>query len=58
MTTWRKSTYSSSGGATCVEVGDRAGQVLVRDTKQSGKRGRTTLAVSPDVWRTFLARLR
>jgi hypothetical protein len=30
---WIKSTYSSTGN--CVEVGNAAGRVLVRDTKQA-----------------------
>jgi hypothetical protein len=33
---WRKSSYSGNGGASCVEVGQTPGTVLVRDTKQHG----------------------
>ncbi|HET6192111.1 MAG TPA: DUF397 domain-containing protein, partial [Trebonia sp.] len=31
--TWRKSTFSGGNGGDCVEVGQQAGRVLVRDTK-------------------------
>lgn len=33
MDAWRKSTYSSAEGGSCVEVGGDASAVLVRDTK-------------------------
>ena len=46
---WRKSSYSGNGGD-CVEVGDDAGRVLVRDTKD---RTGQVLAVSPATWRRF-----
>ena len=46
---WRKSSYSGSQ-ADCVEVGDAAGLVKVRDTKD--RRG-TALTVSADAWRRF-----
>lgn len=55
MSVWRKSSYSSNGGATCVEVGQSGGTVLVRDTKQSGRADRTALAFTPDAWDAFLA---
>jgi uncharacterized protein DUF397 len=47
---WRKSTYSSSNGGNCIEVG-QAGRVLVRDTKQAGTG--PVLRFSPDAWRRF-----
>jgi Domain of unknown function (DUF397) len=47
---WRKSTYSSNGGGNCVEVGDRASRVLVRDTKD---RTGPVLRVSAAAWRMF-----
>jgi hypothetical protein len=34
---WRKSSYSGNGGDNCVEVADRDGVVLVRDTKDRSK---------------------
>jgi Domain of unknown function (DUF397) len=49
LTNWRKSTYSSNGGATCVEVG-KADRVLIRDTKD---RTGPVLAFSPSAWRRF-----
>ena len=33
---WRKSSFSGNGGPDCVEVANRGGHVLVRDTKQDG----------------------
>lgn len=33
---WRKSSYSGDGGASCVEIGQIHGAILVRDTKQHG----------------------
>jgi hypothetical protein len=50
VTNWRKSTYSSNGGATCVEVADHGSRVLVRDTQD---RQGSTLAFSPATWRRF-----
>ena len=47
---WHKSTYSSNGGGNCVEVGDRASRVLVRDTKD---RSGPVLRVSAAAWRRF-----
>jgi hypothetical protein len=50
LTRWRKSTYSSNGGATCVEIGDAPHAVLVRDTQD---RSGSMLRFSPDAWRRF-----
>jgi hypothetical protein len=47
---WRKASYSSNGGANCVEVGETRRTVLVRDTKD---RHGPTLAFSPVAWRRF-----
>lgn len=56
---WRKSTYSSSGGASCVEVARSTLGVMVRDTKQDhlGK-ARTVISISPDAWQRFTSSLR
>jgi hypothetical protein len=51
MGTWRKSTYSDANGGQCVEVADRDGAILVRDTADRV----ATLAVAPTAWTTFLA---
>lgn len=55
--TWRKSTYSSASGGSCVEVG-QAQAVMVRDTKQ-GHMGeaRTVLSFTPEAWRVFTAKI-
>ena len=50
---WRKSSYSSSNGGSCVEVADNLpGRVLVRDTKD---RDGGTLSFGSDAWRAFVA---
>lgn len=50
---WRKSSLSSNGGATCVEVGHGHDAVLVRDTKQHG-RGQVHTFTDRE-WRAFVA---
>ncbi|MFC6014650.1 DUF397 domain-containing protein [Plantactinospora solaniradicis] len=50
---WRKSTRSSNGGSTCVEVAKNVpGVVGVRDSKD--RRG-PVLTFGPSAWRTFVA---
>jgi Domain of unknown function (DUF397) len=53
---WRKASYSSNGGATCVEVADHANLVLVRDTKDRGHG--PVLQFSPNAWRRFTGRVK
>ena len=50
-TRWRKSTYSSNGGASCIDVGQAIRIIAVRDTKQHG-RG-PVLRFTPSAWRRF-----
>jgi hypothetical protein len=52
---WRKSTYSSSNGGNCIEVG-QADRVLVRDTRQAGTG--PVLRFSPDGWRRFAGQVK
>jgi hypothetical protein len=52
---WRKPSYSGNGGGNCVEVGQSARIVLVRDTKD---RDGAVLAVSSDAWARFTAALK
>jgi Domain of unknown function (DUF397) len=47
---WRKASYSSNGGAECVEVADPNNRVLVRDTQD---RTGPTLRFTPDAWHRF-----
>jgi hypothetical protein len=47
---WRKASYSSNGGANCIEVADGDNRVLVRDTKD---RAGVVLRFSPVTWRRF-----
>jgi hypothetical protein len=51
---WRKSRYSSNGGANCVEVAT-AGTVLVRDTTD---REGPMLAFGAGAWERFTASFR
>ncbi len=51
QTRWRKSTYSSNGGASCIEVGQAARLIAVRDTKQNGTG--PVLRFTPAAWRRF-----
>jgi hypothetical protein len=48
---WRKSSYSSSNGGNCVEVGHAAGTVAVRDTKDNGNG--PVLSVTSSAWERF-----
>ena len=53
--TWRKSSYSGSGGGNCAEVASTPGAVLVRDSKDpDGPR----VAFGPREWREFAARIK
>jgi Domain of unknown function (DUF397) len=52
---WRTSTYTGNGGGNCVEVGDAARVILVRDTKD---RPGPVLRFSPEVWRKFADRVK
>jgi hypothetical protein len=53
---WRKSSYSgNSGSINCVEVGNAARGVVVRDTTD---RAGSALAVSAGAWRALLAEVR
>jgi hypothetical protein len=53
---WRKSSYSSNGGVTCVEIASNLpGVVAVRDTKD---RQGPVLVFSHDEWAAFLSGLR
>jgi Domain of unknown function (DUF397) len=51
---WRVATYTGGNG-NCVEVGDAARVVLVRDTKD---REGVTLNVSVGAWQAFTASLK
>ncbi len=55
MIPWRTSSYSSNGGATCVEVAAQTGRALVRDTTD---RDGGTLVFGADAWEKFTAGLR
>jgi hypothetical protein len=51
---WRASSYTGTNG-NCVEVGDTARAVLVRDTKN---RDGAVLSVTGEVWASFIASLK
>ncbi|MEV0280446.1 DUF397 domain-containing protein [Streptomyces sp. NPDC050610] len=51
--TWRASTYSSTNGGDCIEVGDGVpGVVPVRDSKAPNG---PALIISPAAWSAFVA---
>jgi hypothetical protein len=52
---WRTASYSSNGGAECVEVADHGNRVLVRDTNN---RTGLMLRLSPAAWRRFTSQLK
>ena len=52
---WRKSTYSGNNGGQCVEVGNAASGVVVRDTTD---RAGMLLTFSAGAWRALLAEVR
>jgi hypothetical protein len=52
--TWRTSSYSGGQG-NCIEVGNRDGLVLIRDTKD---RTGPVLKLSPAAWRELVIRVK
>ena len=52
---WRTSSYTGNGGGNCVEVGDVARMILVRDTKN---RTGAVLRFTPGAWRRFADRVK
>lgn len=54
-TSWRKASASSGNGGACVEVGQHAMSLLIRDTTD---RDSGSLRFSPEAFRAFTARLR
>jgi Domain of unknown function (DUF397) len=52
---WRKSSYSSNGGADCVETASANGAVLVRDTAD---RDALALSFPARAWQAFTASLK
>jgi len=53
--TWRKSSYSGSGGGNCTEVTSTPSVVLIRDSKDpDGPR----LALSAPAWQEFTDRMK
>jgi hypothetical protein len=52
---WRKSSYSGGEGGNCVEVGNDARRVLIRDSQN---RGGQVLNVSAEAWRRFARELK
>jgi hypothetical protein len=52
---WRMSSYSGNSGGNCVEVGDAARVIAVRDSKDPHG---PVLAFSPQTWRRFAAQVK
>jgi hypothetical protein len=53
---WRKSSYSSNGGANCVEAGHAPGAILIRDTTQRG--AGPVLRVSAPAWQRLTSAIK
>jgi Domain of unknown function (DUF397) len=53
--TWRTSSYSGNNGGQCVEVGNAARIIAVRDSKDPHG---PVLAFSPQAWRRFAGRVK
>ncbi len=53
--TWRKSSYSGNSGGQCVEVGNAAPLIAVRDSKDPHG---PVLAFSPQTWRRFAGQVK
>jgi hypothetical protein len=53
--TWRKSTYSTSNGGDCVEVGTSPNTIAIRDSKSPFG---ATLAFTPGKWLAFTRRVK
>ena len=53
--TWRKSSYSGNNGGQCVEVGDAADVIAVRDSKDPDG---SVLAFAADTWSAFAERVK
>jgi hypothetical protein len=52
---WRTSSYTGNGGGNCVEVGDAARMIMVRDTKD---RSGPVLRFSLAAWRRFAGQVK
>ena len=52
---WRKASYSGNNGGNCVEVGQAADAIALRDTTD---REGGTLTFSADTWRAFLGAIK
>ena len=52
--TWRKSSYSTSNGGDCVEVGTDSHTIAVRDSKNPSS---PALAFNPAKWLAFTRRM-
>jgi hypothetical protein len=55
VTSWRKSSHSSSNADNCVETAAGGSAVMIRDT---ANREGTTLTFSGPAWTAFLATIR
>jgi hypothetical protein len=53
--TWRKSSYSGNNGGNCVEVGNAATVIVIRDSKDPHG---PVLAFGPKDWQRFAGRVK
>jgi hypothetical protein len=59
VTNYRKSKFSGGSSGNCIEAGNGDNAVFIRDTQQRNMPDdeRTTLAVSPTAFRSFIKRI-
>ena len=55
VVTWRKSSYSGNSGGQCVEIGNAAPMIAVRDSKDPAG---PVLAFGPQGWQRFTDRVK
>ena len=55
VVTWRTSSYSGTNGGQCVEVGNNASLIAVRDSKDPGG---SVLAFAAATWVAFAERVK
>jgi hypothetical protein len=55
VSNWRKASYSGGNGGNCVEVGDQANGVVVRDSKLTMS---PVIRFTPEAWRALVTKVK